>query len=233
MVVLVPDECRVLGVLIEKAQTTPQQYPLTLNALVSGCNQKNNRSPVVEWDEERVYDAVETLRAKRLINEVNLSGSRVPKFKHNAREVLGIDTGQMVVLAELLLRGPQTQGELRTNASRMHPIESLEAVQSILHTLMAPQRAEPMVRELPPPPGSRAKLYVQLICPNLHPMPAAGPGDAHPSVIAATTTGERPGSSDAVGEQRVERLEREGAELRRAVAAIAASTGVADPLGSA
>lgn len=225
MLALKPDECRVLGVLIEKAQSTPQQYPLTLNALVSGCNQKNNRLPVVEWDEERVYDSIETLRAKRLVNEVNLTGSRVPKFKHNARETLSIDTPQLVILAELLLRGPQTLGELRTNASRMHPLESLDVVQSTLHAMMAPLRAEPLVQELPPPPGSRAKLFVQLICANLHAIPTFSAGG--PSHSEANPA---PAGIDASLVERITRLETENERLRRAIVALADSAGLPNPL---
>lgn len=226
MLVLKPDECRVLGVLIEKAQSTPQQYPLTLNALVSGCNQKNNRLPVVEWDEERVYDAIDTLRAKRLVNEVNLTGSRVPKFKNNARETLSVDTPQLVILAELLLRGPQTLGELRTNASRMHPLESLDVVQNTLQTIMAPQRAEPLVQELAPPPGSRAKLFVQLICPGLHAIPSMSPGEAgHAEPRHAAQ------AADPTLIERVARLEAENERLRSAIAALADSAGLRNPLG--
>lgn len=226
MLVLKPDECRVLGVLIEKAQSTPQQYPLTLNALVSGCNQKNNRLPVVEWDEERVYDAIDTLRAKRLVNEVNLTGSRVPKFKHNARETLSVDTPQLVILAELLLRGPQTLGELRTNASRMHPLESLDVVQSTLQTLMAPQRTEPLVQELPPPPGSRAKLFVQLICPGLHAIPSVSAGESSHAEPRSTAHAAGPSLVE-----RVARLEAENERLRAAIATLADSAGLPNPLG--
>ncbi|HVU63542.1 MAG TPA: DUF480 domain-containing protein [Phycisphaerales bacterium] len=178
MVELKPDECRVLGVLIEKAQTVPGQYPITLNGLTAGCNQKNNRNPVVEWDEERVLDALDGLRNKKLASEVILTGSRVAKFKHNSREVLGVDTSQLVVLAELMLRGPQSLGELRQNASRMHPIESLESARGIVDSLMSPappQRESAMVKELPPPPGGRARVYVQLLCPDLHPVGAVSP----------------------------------------------------------
>lgn len=196
MPTLKPDECRVLGVLVEKAQTTPQQYPLTLNSLTSGCNQKNNRLPVVEWDEDRAYDALDSLRAKGLVHEVNMTGSRVPKFRHTAREILAVDTPQLVVLAELLLRGPQSAGEIRSNASRMHPIESLEVLESVLSALMA--REPPVVRELAPTPGTRARRYAQLLCPELHrldagpvasatmtPSAAADPTDAAP--VAALT----------------------------------------------
>ncbi len=165
---LTPLECRVLGVLVEKAQTTPGQYPLTLNGLVVGCNQKNNRDPVVTVDEDEVVTALDGLRAKSLVRELSMEGSRVPKYRHVARDVLQIDTSSLVILAELLLRGPQTVGELRGRALRMHPLESLEVVEGVLATLAA--REAPLVRELPPLPGSRAPRWMQLLCPNLHPL---------------------------------------------------------------
>src|SRR5262245_66186524 len=102
MIQLKPDECRVLGVLVEKALTTQAQYPLSLNALTTGCSQKNNRSPIVEYTEERVIEAVDGLRAKKLAAEVLLSGSRVAKFKQLAREALQVDTAQLVLLARLM-----------------------------------------------------------------------------------------------------------------------------------
>jgi uncharacterized protein len=171
MIQLKPDECRVLGVLVEKALTTQALYPLTLNALTAGCSQKSNRSPVVEYSQERVLAAIDGLRAHRLAAEAMLSGSRVPKFKHTAREGLQVETAPLVLLAELMLRGPQSLGELRANASRMHPLESLESVQTSLRQLS--QRAEPLVEELAPPPGSRATRFVQLLCPGLHPPESA------------------------------------------------------------
>ncbi|HYE01801.1 MAG TPA: DUF480 domain-containing protein, partial [Phycisphaerales bacterium] len=95
---LSPTECRVLGVLIEKAHTTPAQYPLTMNALVTGANQRNNRAPVTSLTEEQVFDAVDRLKTRGLVREVFLSGSRVPKFRHVTREVLGVETPELVVL---------------------------------------------------------------------------------------------------------------------------------------
>lgn len=224
-ILLKPDECRVLGVLVEKAQTTPGQYPLTMNALTNGCNQKNNRFPITDWDEERVYDAVDSLRAKKLVSEVQFTGSRVPKFKHNARETLGVDTSQLVILTELLLRGPQSIGDLRGNASRMHPIESLETARGVLDSLMAaapPARPEPIVKEIPPPPGGRARLFVQLLCPELHPLASLLPIDrAHEKQDSPAAPG--------VGD-RVSALEREVAELRVALSSLAARLGEPDPL---
>ena len=220
MITLLPDECRVFGVLVEKAQTTPQQYPLTLNGLTVGCNQKNNRFPVVEWDDDRVYDALDGLRAKKLVNEVNLTGSRVPKFKHNAREVLGVDTSQLILLTELLLRGPQSAGDLRSRASRMHPLESLEIVQDVLEALI--KRDPPMVKELPPQPGTRAKRYVQLLCTDLHKLDAVSPGEAdaepHCSAMSAPSA-----SADVL--HRLSALESHVQQLEEALNRLAARLG--------
>jgi uncharacterized protein YceH (UPF0502 family) len=219
MQALTPDECRTLGVLIEKAQTTPQQYPLTLNALVAGCNQKNNREPVMEMDEDRALAALDGLRAKGFVHEVLLSGSRVAKFRHVAREALGVSTSELVILAELLLRGPQTVGELRGRAERMHPLESLQVVENILQSLIT--RPEPMVRPLAPAPGTRAARYAQLLCPDLHPL------DASPAMATAAPPN---APAESGGGGRLDRLEAEVASLRRAVESIAQSLGLPDPM---
>lgn len=175
---LTPDECRVLGTLVEKAQTTPAQYPLSLNSIVTGVNQKSNRWPVVTIDEDRALHALDSLRSKGLAREVSLAGSRVEKYRHVAREALNISTSELVLLAELLLRGPQTAGELRGRASRMHPLDSLESTQTLLESLS--RRESPLTRELPPAPGSRASRWMQLLAPGLHPLDAGPPsaGDA-------------------------------------------------------
>ena len=183
MIELKPDECRVLGVLIEKAQTTPAQYPLSLNAVVTGCNQKNNRQPITEFDEDRTLRALDHLRGKGLIVETNMMGSRVLKYRHEAREVLDLRTPALVILAELLLRGPQTVGELRSRASRMHPFESIEAVKATLDTMR--EGDEPMVRMLP---GGRAVRYAQLLCPDLHPLDTADSDDGGASVSTGSET---------------------------------------------
>lgn len=205
MSILKPHECRVLGVLIEKAQTTPAQYPLSLNGLITGCNQKSNREPVVSLSEDDVLETVDGLRAKGLLREVMLSSSRVQKFRHVARETMDVSTRELVILAELMLRGPQTLGELRTRASRMHPLESTEVVQNILNQLM--QRDEPMARQLPPAPGSRAPRFVQLLCPDLHPLNA-------PAAISNPSSPRPADSPDLL--RRIESLETEVAELQRA-----------------
>jgi hypothetical protein len=168
MISLSPDECRVLGTLIEKAQTTPAQYPMTLNGLMRGCNQTSGRDPITNFDEDRVFDAVDQLRRKNIVREAMLSDSRVAKYRHVARETLGVNTEELVLLAELMLRGPQSAGELRSRASRMAPLPSLESVEAALRALAA--RPEPMVKEIAAAPGQRARRWVQLLCPALHPL---------------------------------------------------------------
>ncbi len=225
MLELTPDECRVLGVLVEKAQTTPGQYPMTLNSLTAGCNQKNNRNPVVEWDDERVFDAVDGLRAKKLVNEVMLTGSRVAKYKHNSREVLGVDTSQLVVLTELLLRGPQSLGDIRGNASRMHPLESLDTTRAVIDSLMAPARPEPLVREDPPPPGSRARLFRHLLSAESREHSPSAPNVPDPGPLQTAPIA---GAGDLAG--RIAALETELARVKGAVSALAAGLGSPDPL---
>src|SRR3954470_13670382 len=188
MVELTADEARIIGVLVEKGQTTPESYPLTVNAIVNGANQKNNRFPVTNIDEGDAMSAVIGLRNKGLVVQQDGHGQRVPKFRHQFKEKMVLSTPEMVILAELFLRGPQTLGELRGRASRMHPLESLDVVKDMLRALT--EREEPLVRELPPLPGSRAERYVQLLCPDLHPV---GPSDAaatgaQPAPRAATTS---------------------------------------------
>ena len=218
MTPLSPIEARVLGVLIEKAQTTPEQYPLSLNAAVNGCNQKNNRDPVTSYTEDQCFEALEGLRAKGLVVRVDQVGSRVPKYKHQAIETLQVRTSALVILAELLMRGPQTLGELRGRASRMHPLESLEIVRDMLRSLM--ERSDPLVKELPPSPGSRAERYVQLLAPDAHPIDAT----PAPAPVSATSTAQ---STDLV--QRIERLEQEVAELRTHLQRLSISLGETDP----
>lgn len=206
------DECRVLGTLIEKALTTPAQYPLSLNALVNGVNQKSNRDPVVEIDEDRALRAVDGLRSKGLVRDVSFTGSRVEKFKHSASEALGVRAPEQALLAELLLRGPQTVGELRGRASRMHPFDSIEAVEGTLASIAGPER--PLVREVAPLPGSRATRWTQLLCPELHPIEA--PAARAPAATVAPST--RAPSEDV--EQRLAELESRVAALERGMQAL-------------
>jgi len=165
-------EARVLGVLIEKAYSTPEQYPMSINGLTAGCNQKSNRDPEVSWSEDQVDDAIQSLKKKELAFTFFPANARVEKYRHNAKERLGVEGRELATLAELLLRGPQTLGELRTRVSRMLKVDSLEQMTAILENLLA----KSYVRRVSPPPGSRAELFEQLVAPKLHPpraMPAA------------------------------------------------------------
>jgi len=128
------NERRVLGVLVEKAKTTPDNYPMSIAAIVAGANQKSNRSPVMQLDEDDVEMALDTLKALGAAREIQ-GTSRVSKFRHVAYEWLGVDAGGVAIMTELLLRGPQTLGELRTRASRMHELPDLDAVATIIATL--------------------------------------------------------------------------------------------------
>ena len=219
MLHLTPDESRVLGVLIEKATTTPDQYPLSLNAVVNGANQKNNRDPVMTMDEGRAFEALESLRTKGLVVRSDMAGSRVNKYRQLASEVLHARPAEIALLAELLLRGPQTLGELRGRASRMHPFESLESVKNMLAALIT--RDEPFVKELPPAPGSRAERYAQLLCPELHPLDA-------PASAPAAASREAPAGLELAG--RVQVLEAEVAMLKQAVRRLASALGEPDPV---
>jgi uncharacterized protein YceH (UPF0502 family) len=222
---LTPDEARALGVLIEKERTTPESYPLTLNAVVNGANQKNNRDPVCNMDDQQATSALIGLRNKGLVVQQDGPGQRVPKFRHTFKEKAGCNTPEMVILAELLLRGPQTLGELRGRASRMHPLESLEMVRTVLQQLMT--RPEPMARQIPPAPGSRAERYVQVLCPDLHPIDdnamSAGVGSVMSQHPETTGPAGVPSLSQRVGE-----LEREVDVLRDALQRLASQLGVND-----
>lgn len=134
--VLGPHERRVLGVLIEKAKTTPAGYPMTVNAIVTGCNQKNNREPVTAYDDVDVENALGALRTAGVVNEIDWMG-RAAKYKHTAYEWLGVSKAELAVLVELLLRGPQSLGDLRARAARMEPIADLAALKPIVDGLLA------------------------------------------------------------------------------------------------
>lgn len=207
MVELTADECRVLGVLVEKAQTTPAQYPITVNGLVNGASQKNNRHPVVRYTEERVFAALDGLRAKGLAREVDMAGSRVAKFRHVAREALSISTQELVILAELLLRGPQSVGEIRGRASRMFALESLEVVQSALDSMAG--RESPLVKNIGRAPGSRAERWAHV----LSPLSAQAAPEAEESDEDRGGGGARAAAAGGL-ESRVARLEAELAEIK-------------------
>jgi uncharacterized protein YceH (UPF0502 family) len=210
---------RILGVLVEKAKTTPNAYPITLNALTTGCNQKSNRDPHMDLKLDQVEAALEDLRQMGAVAEIQGDG-RVPKYRHYLYEWLGVDKIELSVMAELLLRGEQTVGELRGRASRMDPIESLEALRPILQSLMKKN----LVVALTPEGRGQVvahNLYPEREASELRRRYAGGAVMASPNepTAAAPSTGSRPAPiaasipSDVISELRIE-----VAELRAAVA---------------
>src|SRR5579872_6224014 len=161
MDILTANEVRVLGALIEKEITTPDYYPLSLNALVNACNQKNNREPVMTLNEEAVRSALDGLRDQRLAGPAGGADSRVTKYEHRIQEVFNFSRGETAILCVLLLRGPQTPGELRGRTERMHHFEDLTEVQSSLQRLM--QREPALVAALPRQQGTKEIRYVELL----------------------------------------------------------------------
>lgn len=155
-------EVRVLGALIEKEMTTPDYYPLSLNALTNACNQTSNRDPVVQYDEATVAHAIETLRVRSLVRALQQSGSRVSKYRHLVSETLGLTTRYTAVLGVLMLRGPQTLAELKTRGSRLANFASLEEVESALNAMMERQPS-PLVARLPRQPGQKEVRYAHLL----------------------------------------------------------------------
>ena len=155
-------EVRVLGSLVEKDATTPDYYPLSLNALVNACNQKSNREPFMTLTEDAVRQALESLKEKRLAGPVNSADSRVTKYEHRIQEVFNFSRGENAVLCVLMLRGAQTPGELRGRTERIHRFEDLDEVQSALQKLM--QRDPPLAQVLQRQPGTKESRYVHLFC---------------------------------------------------------------------
>ena len=158
--VLTEIEIRVLGSLVEKDITTPDYYPLSLNALVNACNQKNNREPVTNLTEEEVRQALSTLQEKRLAGPASGADSRVTKYEHRLQEVFNFTRGEIAAFCVMLLRGPQTPGELRGRTERMHRFEALDEVQSTLQRLS--QREPALVKMMPRQPGTKEARYRQL-----------------------------------------------------------------------
>ena len=153
-------EVRVLGSLIEKDITTPDYYPLSLNALVNACNQKNNREPVMELDEDTVRQALDSLQSKRMAGIAGGADSRVNKYEHRLQEVFNFDRREIAIVCVLLLRGAQTPGELRGRTERMYHFDSLDDVQSTLQRLM--QREPPLAVVLARQPGTKESRYMHL-----------------------------------------------------------------------
>ncbi len=201
-----PVELRVLGALLEKDITTPEYYPLTVNALVAACNQKSNRDPVVSYDEDTVLRGLESLRARGLSATVTGGHNRVPKHAHRFSEQLNLGRRELAILCELMLRGSQTIGELRNRGSRMYDFSDLDEVESCLRSMAArPEGA--LVVQLPHQPGTKEPRWAHLLSGE----PAAPA--ATPAPQAATP---EPGRLEIL-ENQVEELRNEVRELRRQV----------------
>ena len=198
-------EVRVLGALIEKDMTTPDYYPLSINALVNACNQKSNRSPVVGYDEPTVARAIESLREKKLALVLTGREHRVPKYRHWAWETLGLGPREMAVLCVLMVRGPQTLGELKDRTQRMYNFDDLASVEVCLDHLTERQ-PEPLVTKLARQPGAREPRYVHLLSGEVRPSEP----DAQPAPVQ--TLAPQDASAD-----RMAKLESDIGELRSEV----------------
>lgn len=201
---LSPVEVRVLGALVEKEITTPEYYPLSLNALMNACNQKSNRDPVMTLDEEEVRKALRLLTDQYVVRSAS-GDSRVAKYEHRLNELYNFHRHEIAVLCVLMLRGPQTPGELRTRTERMYTFEDLDAVHSALNLLM--RRDPPLVKVLPRQPGTKESRFMQLLS-----------GDAAPEIIAAEEAESGAADNGAVttrDRERIEQLEAEVSQLRR------------------
>ncbi len=197
-------EVRVLGALIEKQVTTPDYYPLTLNALTNACNQLTNRDPVVAYDEQAVVRAIDGLRDKRLATLFTGAESRVAKYKHSLTDALLLTPGEVALLCVLMLRGPQTIGELRTRSERLFTFDTLPEVEEAL-TALARREPQPLIAKLPRQPGTKEARYVHLFSGPVETVAVAdSSARAEPAVLAVRAENERIGQ-----------LEREMAELRR------------------
>lgn len=204
MTVLSEIEVRVLGSLVEKQVTTPEYYPLTLNSLTLACNQKNNRNPVSAYSENEVANALETLREKNLTYVFHGSTSRVPKYKHVMPEVMHLSPAETALMCVLMLRGPQTVGELRGNAARLHTFSSLEEVDETVNALIS-HEPDPLVVRLTRQPGQKEARFAHLL------------SGAPTEVIVEKTSDSRPGPSVQSDRKRIEELEQSVATLTEEV----------------
>ena len=201
-------ELRVLGSLIEKQVTTPEYYPLTLNALTLACNQKNNRHPVTAFDEAAVAQALETLREKNLTYVFYGSNSRVPKYKHVMPEIFHLDQAELAVMCVLMLRGAQTVGELRDRTTRLHNFTGLDEIDATLNSLMA-KDPEPLVVRLPRQPGQKEARFAHLLA-----------GEVSIDQAAESEPPKRPVTHRTSDSERVLKVEQEVETLRAEVASL-------------
>ncbi len=206
-----PAEVRVVGALAEKALATPDYYPMSLNALVAACNQKTGRDPVMDLAEPEVARALDSLTRKGLAGTTSGAGSRVAKYRHLLDHHFGLDTPEVAALAVLLLRGPQTVGEVKGRTGRLYAFESLEEAEAAVRRLE--ERDEPLVVELPVQPGRKEPRFAHLLAgaPEVEATEQAVAAEP-PAMRAARAEGDRA----AALEERVEALEGELADLRDA-----------------
>lgn len=191
-----PIETRILGCLLEKERTTPDTYPLTLNSLTAACNQSTNREPVVTWNDKTVEDGVNSLREKKLVTVIFGAGSRVQKYRHDLLEHFNLERHELALLCVLMLRGPQTPGELRTRSERMYSFHGLPEVENSLGELA--KGDFPLVKVLPPRSGQKERRYVQLLSAE------STTEDSYVHESSATQT-----QSPSMEESRLQRLEEE------------------------
>lgn len=207
-------ETRVVGVLIEKERTVPDSYPLTLNALVAGCNQKTSRDPIIQASESEVQAAIDSLKSRTLV--IESSGGRVSRYSHNFERVLNVPRQASALLTVLMLRGPQTVGELRINCERLHSFADISSVEAFLRELS--ERPDgPFVIELPRQPGARENRWMHLL---------SGPPEIREAVPAPQPAGDLGVSELATLKARVVALETDVAELKALVAKICGELGI-------
>lgn len=212
-------EARVLGALVEKETTTPEYYPLSVNALVSACNQKNNREPVMTLTEEEIRHALHGLEDQGFSGVARGTEGRVTKYEHRLQEVFNFTRGETAVVCVLLLRGPQTPGELRGRTERIYRFEELEDVAGVLQKLM--QREEPLAAALPRQPGTKEVRYVELLSGSVESHVSARRGDmGHPdhqvnrAVVESHVSQNRGEMGHPADEDRLQQLEAEVARMR-------------------
>jgi hypothetical protein len=197
---------------VEKEITTPDYYPLSLNALVNACNQKSNRDPAMELDESAVRAALRALDDKALARSAVAGDSRVAKYEHQLQEAFNFTRPEVAILCELMLRGPQTPGELRGRASRLHPFEDLSVVHSTLQRLM--HREPPLVKLLARQPGTKEARYAHLLSGDVEDISTEAPSEAAPEPVDA-------GSGEIIAqlEQQIAELKGDIADLKQQFAA--------------
>ena len=215
---LTPLEARVLATLMEKARTVPDTYPLSLNLVVTGCNQKTSREPVMTVTDAQAQEALDDLKALSLVVESH--GSRVAKYEHNFQRVYSVPDQSAALLGLLMLRGPQTAGELRINAERWHRFADISSVEAFLDELQSrsDDKGGPLVTLLPRAPGAREPRWAHLLC---------GPVDASLAQMASASPASRSEEDGALA-QRVQALEDEVAALRATVQRLCEQLGVAE-----